>query len=375
MKILAVPNSFKGSRSSAELCEDLKRGFLSVDANADFVGIPVADGGDGFLASMVSALKGQYIEIDTFDPLGRPIKSLAGIYKDTGIVEMALASGIALLDSAEANPLIASTYGTGLIIKELLRLGIRSIVIGIGGSATNDAGIGCLNALGYRFLDQHGVELYPSGAALNSICSIDAANVLPGLKLSNITVVCDVTNPLYGTSGASYVYAPQKGATPDMVVQLDKGLRNFAQVVYAHTGEDYSALSGAGAAGGIGFGLVSLAGASLKSGVDTVLELTGYEKELENADLVITGEGRIDEQTKQGKLPMGVGVRALKKGIPCIAICGSASVKAEDLADIGITAVYALVDLGKPVEYCIKNAGPLTEELARIIYRDFAASK
>lgn len=371
MKILAVPNSFKGSRTSIELCDDLKKGFLNLDNNIDFVGIPVADGGDGFLDSMVNVLKGRFIEENTFDALNRPIIARAGIVNDTGIVEMALASGLAILDEKELDPLKASSYGTGLIIKKLLQKGIFNIILGIGGSATNDAGIGCLAALGYRFLDNCGEELYPSGGVLGKIKKIDSANVLPELKKAKITVICDVTNPLYGINGASYVYAPQKGATPEVVKILDEGLKNFASVVADYCGKDNSKLSGSGAAGGIGFGLISFTNAELKSGVDTILELCGYEKELEDADLVITGEGKLDEQTKQGKLPMGVGMRALQKGVKCVAICGIFSGKSDTFKQIGINKIYTLIELGKTVEYCINNAGKLTEELAPIIYNDY----
>lgn len=371
MKVLAVPNSFKGSRSSIELCDDLRAGFLAQNKDIDFVSIPVADGGDGFLVSIVEALNGEYIEVDTVDALNRPIKAKAGIANGHGIIEMALASGLAILDESELNPLKASSYGTGLIIQSLLSKGINNIVLGIGGSATNDGGMGCLAALGYKFLDKMGNALYPSGESLEKIAIIDSKEVLPQVLSAKITVVCDVNNPLTGTDGASYVYAPQKGATPEMVKRLDEGLKHYAHLIHKHTGSDFSKTSGSGAAGGIGFGLMSLANATLKSGVDTVLELCEYEKYLEGADLVITGEGRLDEQTKQGKLPMGVGIRAMAKSIPCVAICGYSSISAEELKEIGIIAVYALIDIGKDVDYCIKNADVLTKELASVIYKDF----
>lgn len=374
MKILAVPNSFKGSRTSAELCGDLRRGFLKEDKNIDFVGIPVADGGDGFLTSMLNALNGEEIIVDSFDALNRPIKVRAGIANGVGIVEMALASGIAILKESELDPMKASSYGTGVVIRALIEKGMKNIVLGIGGSATNDAGIGCLNAFGYKFLDKNGNELYPSGEALLHIAAIDSSKIIPFLQNIKITVICDVTNPLYGISGASYVYAPQKGANHETVKLLDEGLKNFAAVVMAHIGKDYSASAGSGAAGGIGFGLRALAGAELKSGVDTILELCGYSLELENASLVITGEGRLDEQTKQGKLPMGVGVRAQAKGVPCVAICGYSTVTEEELSIIGIQKIYSLLDIGKDVEYCIQNAGKLTEKLARNIYKDYFGS-
>jgi glycerate kinase len=347
MKIVIASDSFKGSLSSIEVAESVEKGILDVLPSCNVVKVAVADGGEGTKEALCQTLGGKTVEIPVEDPIGRTINASYVILEDgiTAVLEMSSASGLTLLTPSERNPMRTSTYGTGQLIADALGRGCRRFLTGIGGSATNDGGMGMLEALGYRFLDDDGNELSGIGASLSKVCRIDDSRVLQAVRESEFIVACDVDSPLYGPDGAAYVFAPQKGADPEMVRALDDGLRHFAEVSsiyvnsfgnrlpdnlddgeYLHVNgnviQDMSSIPGAGAAGGLGYAFVTFLGARLKRGVDMVLDAIGFDKMIEGADLVITGEGRIDAQTFTGKTPYGVLQRASRQGIPVMALAG-----------------------------------------------------
>jgi glycerate kinase len=323
--------------------------------------VGIADGGEGTVEALVHTLRGEVVEVEVADPLMRRIVARYGVVDGgtTAVMEMAAASGLPLLSEEERNPLKTTTYGTGEMIADALGRGCRKILMGIGGSATNDAGVGMMQALGFRFFDAEGEELSGGGEILSRIATIDDSGVMPQLREAEITVACDVTNPLYGDEGAAYVYAPQKGADRAMVEQLDRGLRNFAEVVRRHNGEDIASLAGAGAAGGLGGGFKALIGAKLERGVDMVLRAIRFDDIVSGSDLVITGEGRIDRQTVMGKAPSGVLRVAQSHNIPVIAIGGAVEM-CEELERSAFVAILPVV------------AGPIA--LERAMHRDIAAA-
>ncbi len=360
MKIISAIGSFKGSIDSLQI-NNLVKSVLE-NAGHSVEAIPVADGGDGLLYSLCSSLGGKYIEVDTVNALGEPIKAKVGIADKTGIVEMALASGVALIPENRLNPLKASTYGTGILINHLAKAGIENIILGIGGSATNDGGFGCLNALGFDFYDSDGGALIPCGANLQYVKRISNERVPESIKKLKIQIACDVTNPLLGKNGATYIYGRQKGATDQMLEVLEKGMANYSKAVAEFCGDDYSALEGTGAAGGLGFGLMAMLGAKLQKGARIVLECAKYIEKLENADLVITGEGRIDNQTAFGKLPQIVATTAKQNGVYCIAIAGSSTADGEALKNMGISRVFQLIDYA-PLSECMTEPQRIIKEL------------
>ena len=342
MKIVIASDSFKGSLASIEVARSVEMGILDVFPSCDVVKVAVADGGEGTMDALCQSLGGRFIRIPVQDPIGRTIFASYVILEDgnTAVLEMSSASGLTLLTTAERNPMLTSTYGTGQLIDDAIGRGCRRFLVGIGGSATNDAGMGMLTALGYRFLDAEGNELPGAGPSLSKVCGIDCSGVSQAVRDSEFIVACDVDSPLYGPDGAAYVFAPQKGADPDMVKALDDGLRHYADVVASYTGKipmhggpsctgetsimkDAASMPGAGAAGGLGYAFVAFFGARLQRGVDMVLDAVGFDSIIEGADLVITGEGRIDAQTLTGKTPYGVLQRASRQNIPVIALAGS----------------------------------------------------
>ena len=342
MKIVIASDSFKGSLASIEVARSIEMGILDVFPSCDVVKVAVADGGEGTMDALCQSLGGKVVRIPVEDPIGRTINASYVILEDgnTAVLEMSSASGLTLLTPAERNPMLTSTYGTGQLIDDAIGRGCRRFLVGIGGSATNDAGMGMLTALGYRFLDAEGNELPGAGASLSKVCGIDCTRVSQAVRDSEFIVACDVDSPLYGPDGAAYVFAPQKGADPDMVKALDDGLRQYADVVASYTGKipmhggpsctgetsimkDAASMPGAGAAGGLGYAFVAFFGARLQRGVDMVLDAVGFDSIIEGADLVITGEGRIDAQTLTGKTPYGVLQRASRQNIPVIALAGS----------------------------------------------------
>ncbi|MBR8462227.1 glycerate kinase [Campylobacter sp. faydin G-140] len=344
MRVLVATDSFKGSLSSLEAATAIKE---ALDELCDVVIKPIADGGEGSVEALCDALNGEYIDIITKDPIGNQILARYAIANGLAIMEMASASGLTLLRPHQRDPRQTSTYGFGLMIKDAIAKGARKFIIGIGGSATNDAGTGMLNALGFEFFDKDGNALVGVGKNLIKIAKISTKNVLPGLSECEFLIACDVDNQLYGKNGAAYVYGPQKGADGKVVKELDDGLINFANVVQNQFGTKFYELKGAGAAGGLGFGFVSFLNAKLESGIKIITQEIGLEDEIKMADLIITGEGKMDFQSSMGKTPTGVAQLAKKYGKPVIAFAGCVHQSAYECNDHGIDAFFSI--LNEPV--------------------------
>ena len=346
MKILVAPQEFKGSISALSAAEAAKIGILRAFPQAEVVLCPVADGGDGTLETLVEVSGGEVKTCSVQNPIGETIQAQWGAMGDgvTAVIEMARTSGLALLSLAERDPLNASTYGLGQAISEALDEGFRKFIVGIGGSATNDAGAGMAQALGANLLDDRGNTISFGGAALISLQTVDISNMDSRIKDSKFLVACDVSNPLTGEEGASAVYGPQKGATPEMVRSLDDALSNFATVVKKDLKKDVSEISGAGAAGGLGAGMMAFMGAELKAGVDIVLDTVNLREKLSSVDLVITGEGGMDFQTVYNKAPIGVARIASEHNIPTIAIAGLLGSNFKIVHEHGIRAATSIVN-------------------------------
>lgn len=344
MKIIAAPNAFKGSMSAKEAAEAISEGVLRVIPDCEVVCVPVADGGDGLAEIATDALGGKDCLASVHGPLMEDVRASFGYVDNTGvaIVEMANASGLSLLSDDQLNPMKTSTYGTGELILAAMAKGATRIIVGLGGSATCDGGIGMASALGYRFLDINGNELPPIGQSLRLIHTINDSHVNEQVRSVKFEGVCDVTNPLTGANGASYVYSPQKGADEDQVRLLDEGLLNLANVIQRDLGVTVNEIAGGGAAGGLGAGLHCFLGADLRKGIDLVLDLVAMKEKIQGADLVITGEGQIDYQTKFDKAPIGVARLAMKNNIRCIAVCGGIGERIDELYEDGIDSVFSI---------------------------------
>lgn len=373
MNCLVATDSFKGSLSSVEAATCVQEGVLHVFPDATVTIMPVADGGEGTVETILAGLPGQAVYTAVLDPMGKPINALFAIL-DSGeaVIEMAKASGLLLVEPKERNVLSASTYGTGQLIKKAMDMGCRKICIGIGGSATNDAGAGMAQALGVRFLDKEGKDLAPGGGTLGDLDRVDCDNVDSRLKECEVIVMCDVNNPLCGNEGASKIYGPQKGATPAMVLSLDRNLEHFAAIIKRDLGIDAKDYPGAGAAGGLGMGLMCFAGAKLVRGIDTVLDLSSFDEKMERAELVITGEGKLDQQTMRGKVIYGILERCEKAQKPVIAICGRVTDEGRQAFGKRFRAIVAATDETIPLELAIKNAKTLltsaTERIIKQLY-------
>ena len=343
-KIVIASDSFKGSLSSAEVAACGERAVHRLFPDCKVVQLPVADGGEGTVETLTAALGGQSVTAIVHDPLGRLITARYGwiAQEQTALIEMAAASGLPLLPLEERNPWLTSTYGTGELIRNALERGCHKFLIAIGGSATNDGGMGLLQALGFRFLDAEGKELPGCGGSLQQIQQIDSSGVLVDLAQCQFTVACDVTNPFYGPTGAAYVFAPQKGADAEMVEALDQGLRHFAQLIHTTQGIAIDQLAGAGAAGGLGGGLVAFLNARLTPGIEMVLDALRFDTQITGADLIITGEGKLDAQTCMGKTPLGILRRAQQQRIPVVAL-GGAVAASEALNQCGFLAVFPIL--------------------------------
>ncbi|MDZ5721320.1 glycerate kinase [Bacillus sp. SXabc123] len=372
MKIIIAPDSFKESLSALEAADAIERGFKSVFPGADYRKLPMADGGEGTVQSLVDATNGSIKEQVVTGPLGEPVKAFFGMMGDgkTAVIEMAAASGLHLVPVEKRNPLITTTRGTGELIAAAIDAGAERLIIGIGGSATNDGGAGMIQALGGRLLDDSGREIGPGGGTLSQLASIDVSGLDPRLHNVKIEVACDVDNPLTGPRGASAVFGPQKGATDDMVKALDQHLTHFADVAEKALGTTYREAEGAGAAGGLGWSLLAFFHADLKRGIDIVLEAVDFENEVQDADLVITGEGRIDSQTIYGKTPIGVAKAAKSYDVPVIGIAGSVSRDSDAVYQHGIDALFSIVPGAVPLEDAFEHAAEYMERTAR----DIAAS-
>ena len=343
-KIVVASDSFKGSVASAEVAECAERAIHKVFPDCEVVKIPVGDGGEGTVETLIAAMQGKTVGCVVHDPLMHPIEVRYGISGDgkTAVMEMAAASGLTLVPVSERNPFLTTTYGTGEMIKDALSRGCRNFLIGIGGSATNDAGMGMLQALGFRFLGSDGQVLGVGGGMLDRVCSIDDSGIFPPLREASFTVACDVNNPFYGEKGAAYIFARQKGADDRMICQLDNGLRKFAALIKRTGRREVDALPGAGAAGGLGGGFVAFLHAELKPGIRMVLDALHFEERIQGADLIITGEGKLDKQTCMGKTPFGVLQAGLKQNIPVIVLGGSVE-ETEALTKAGFLAVLPIL--------------------------------
>lgn len=344
MKIVVAPNAFKGSLSATAAAAAMAAGIRRVCAGADIRQVPIADGGDGLVEVALEVLPGIRKEIQVTGPDFTPVSAAYCLVEERGLValEMALASGLALLPPAKRDPTKTTTLGTGELLRAGLDTGADHILLGIGGSATNDGGIGAAAALGIAFLDQHGQQVSLTGGGLSTIAHIDPGNRDPRLDRVRLEVACDVTNPLTGPNGAARVYAAQKGASPGQIEQLEQGLCHLAACIKRDLGVDVSALAGGGAAGGLGAGLYAFLGAALRPGVDLILDLVSLKQELQGADLVITGEGQIDFQTLFGKAPAGVAAMAQHLGIPCIGLAGSLGRDRGTLHQHGFHALFSV---------------------------------
>jgi glycerate kinase len=361
--VVVAPDSFKGSLSAIQAAAAMERGVLTAWPDARVVKVPIADGGEGTVEALVEATSGRFETRTVRGPLGRPVDARWGVLGDgvTAVVEMAAASGLTLVPEGRRDPRVASTFGTGQLIRAALDAGFRHVVVGIGGSATNDGGSGMAKALGVRFLDGRGEPLPEGGAALSRVASIDLSGVDPRLAETEILVACDVDNPLTGPRGASAVYGPQKGATPAVVQELDLALERFAQVACVATGRDVSRYPGAGAAGGLGAGLLFFTPARLVPGVDLVLDSARFDDVVRGATLVVTGEGRTDHQTAMGKAPVGVARVAQRHGVPVLLVSGSLGPGAEEVLALGISRIAAAAPPGMPVEEAMARAAELLE--------------
>ncbi|WCK54441.1 glycerate kinase [Aneurinibacillus sp. Ricciae_BoGa-3] len=345
MKIVIAPDSFKESLTSLEAARAIEKAFREVFPDAELIKVPMADGGEGTVQSLVDATGGRIVTKVVTGPLGLPVEAFFGISGDgkTAVIEMAAASGLHLVPPDQRNPLITTTQGTGELMIEAINHGVSHIILGIGGSATNDGGAGMVQALGGRLLDREGKELGPGGGSLDQLAAVDLSGLDSQLYQIDIEVACDVDNPLTGPRGASAIFGPQKGATPEMIDVLDRNLGHYASVIERQLGKSVRDIPGAGAAGGLGAGLLAFLPVRLKRGVEIVLEAVELEKYVQGASLVITGEGKIDGQTAYGKTPIGVASVAKKYGIPVLAIAGNVSEDSAAVYEHGIDCVFSIV--------------------------------
>ena len=375
MKIVIAPDSFKGSLTALQVAEAIEVGLRRVFPDAAIEKVPMADGGEGTVQSLVDATSGEVLTAQVMDPLGNTIDAQYGVLGDgiTAVIEMAAASGLTLVPPDKRDPRVTTTYGTGELIRAALASGCRKLIIGIGGSATNDGGAGMAQALGAKLLTASGEQIKSGGGHLATLHSIDLCVLDPRIAETETVVACDVNNPLTGKQGASHVYGPQKGATPEMIETLDANLAHFDKILQRDLSKSVGNVPGAGAAGGLGAGLMAFLNASLKLGIEIVTEAAQLSKRLAGADLVITGEGQINFQTVFGKTPVGVAKVAKTHNIPVIAIAGSIADDSDGVHDAGIDAMIDIVPEPMPLETAIENAATLTETAAERAGRMVAA--
>ncbi|MCP9308495.1 glycerate kinase family protein [Zymomonas mobilis] len=380
MKFLLAPDSFKGSLTAKEAALAMERAIQKILPEAETVILPMADGGEGTVQSLIDATQGQRISERVMNPLMQPVMADYGILGDgkTAIIEMAAASGLQFVDEKSKNPLITTTYGTGQLMRSALDRGIRKIIMGMGGSATNDGGAGMAEALGVRFLDKKGWPITRGGGGLSTLAEIDISGLDPRIADTEIIIASDVTNPLVGEIGASAVFAPQKGANPDMVRQLDDNLRHYADLIKASLGKEIAEKAGAGAAGGLSGGLLAFTDATIEKGIELVIRITGLIEKSKDADYVLTGEGGIDFQTQYGKTPMGV-AKAAKKANPetvVIALGGYIGEQIDSLYQKGIDAIFGILPAAMPLDQALLSAAAnverTTENIVRLIKADKA---
>jgi glycerate kinase len=363
MHIITAPDSFKGSLTASEVATAMATGIKRVFPTAKIDKIPIADGGEGTVEALITATKGKFIETVVENPLGKPVKALWGILGDgsTAVIEMATASGLLLIAEKDRNVRLASTYGTGQLIKAALDQGADRIIIGIGGSATNDGGAGMASALGVRFFDSANRLLAKGGAALAKLDHIDMQKLDSRLIHTEILIASDVNNPLCGEKGASVVYGPQKGATPAIVKELDASLAHYNEIAKRDVGIDVNSMAGSGAAGGLGAGLILFTSGKMKNGIELILTALHFDSLIKDADLIITGEGHTDFQTAHGKAPVGIAQCANKYHIPVICLSGALGNGAEAVLQQGISAIASATSSPMTLENCMKNAKTLLE--------------
>lgn len=377
MKIIIAPDSFKGSISAVDLCHAIHKGISKVMPKADVIEVPLSDGGEGMVENLVMATNGEIKHVLVSDPIGRKVKAYYGVLGNgkTAVIEMAQASGLTLLEENERNPLLASSYGTGEMILHALNQGYRDFIIGLGGSATNDAGTGMLRALGIELLDEKRQPIADGGGSLDQLEMIEMIRWDSRIQESTFTIASDVTNFLCGEHGASAVFGPQKGATSAQVRILDDALFHFAEVIHNYNGIDTRIIQGGGAAGGMGAAFSAFFNAELKPGIELLMQTIEFNEKLAGVDLIITGEGRLDEQTLSGKVVAGVCKQARGQHIPVIALCGSLSLEADQMDELGILAAYSVVpgpcSLDQAFNHAAEWAEETTEQIFRVIRHSF----
>ena len=375
MKIVIAPDSFKGNMTSLQVASSIENGIRRVLPGAKCIKIPMADGGEGTVQSLVDATGGKFVFKKVTGPAGQPVRARYGMLESskTAVIEMAEASGLSLVEGASMNPLKTTTYGTGELIIDAIDKGAKQIIIGIGGSATNDGGAGMAQAIGVKFFSRAGrhIKEYGAGGMLKKIAAIDMSALHPGVRKTKIIIASDVDNPLYGKRGAACVYGPQKGATTAMIKQLDDNLRHFSGVIKKQLHKNVQSLKGAGAAGGLGAGLVAFANADIQSGIDIIARATELKKHIKGADLVITGEGRVDFQTAFGKTPAGVARLAKKQGIPVIVIGGGLADDAAGVFKYGIDGLASAaardMTLAEAIKLSRRHLANAAERVIRMI--------
>ena len=371
MKIVIAPDSFKESMTAKEACEAIEKGMKIALPNAEFIKVPMADGGEGTTQSLVDATEGKMYFVETTGPLGEKVKSKFGILGngEIAVLEMASTSGLELVPREKRNPMITTTYGTGELIKKAMDMGAKTILIGIGGSATNDGGAGMIQALGGKLLDENGKQISFGGGELSKIKKIDLSELDSRIKNIKFIAACDVQNPLTGETGAANVFGRQKGATEEMVKILDNNLKHYAELIRKDVKVDVENIPGAGAAGGLGAGLMAFLNAELRKGIDIVVEYSKLEEKIKGADFVITGEGSIDSQTRFGKTPYGVVSVAKKYGVPNITLAGNVSKDIEILYDYGFDAIFSITQGVDNLDNALKNGKVNLEKTAENIAR------
>lgn len=377
MKIILAPDSFKESMTGKEACEVIERGMKKIIPDLECISVPMADGGEGTTQSLVDATGGEFYTQRVLGPLGESVEARFGILGDgkTAILEMAAASGLELVPKEKRDATVTTTYGTGELIKAALDKNVETILIGIGGSATNDGGAGMIQALGGKLLDRDGKEIGFGGGELSKLEKIDLSNLDKRIKDTKIVVACDVQNPLTGPNGASHIFGKQKGADENQRELLDKNLKHYAEIIRKNIGKDVENIPGAGAAGGLGAGLMAFLSAELKKGIEIVIEYSNLEEKLQGADLVITGEGSIDGQTRFGKTPYGVAMMAKKYNIPVIALAGNVGKDIDVLYEYGFTAILSILPRVESLEKAILNGKDNLEYISKSIARMISCFK
>ena len=369
MKFLFASDSFKGSLTSEQTIELLTKAAREVFGDCETVGVPVADGGEGTVDAIIKAEDGEILSRTVKGPLMDEVSAFYGVFADTAVIEMSAASGLPLVPIDKRNPMNTTTYGTGELILDALDRGYRKLSLAIGGSATNDGGMGCMIALGARFLDDEGKELSGCGRDLINVRNIDITGLDKRLKECTITVMCDVKNPLCGEDGATMTFGPQKGATPEILSDLEEGMCNYRDIIKRDFGIDCDAVQGAGAAGGLGAALAVFLGGRMKPGIEEVLDLIGFNERLEGVDMVVTGEGRTDWQSCFGKVMQGIGLRAKAENIPVLGLCGSLGENALNICNYGVSSLMTTVNSPMSLEDALCNAETLYYEGALRMFR------